>query len=67
MFDFLCFNLRNFENESKGNYANVREEKTTIVAIDIMDGHTIPFIQDARVSLMKDPFWRSKNGKSLLP
>ncbi len=67
MFDLLCFNSRNCENELEGNCASVREEKEIIATTDLMDGHTILSIQDARVSLTKDPFWRSRNGKSLLP
>jgi hypothetical protein len=55
MFDFLYLNLGNSKNESEGNCANVYEEKTTSPTIDLMDGHTIPSIQDVGASLIEDP------------
>jgi len=57
LFDFLCFNLRNFENELEGDYANVCEEKAVTIATDSMDGHTILCIQDAGVSPIDDPLY----------
>jgi hypothetical protein len=55
VFDVLYFNSRNFKNELEGDYANVREENATIVATDLMDGHTILCIQDVKVSSTEDP------------
>jgi hypothetical protein len=46
MFDFLCLNSKNFENESEGNYTSVCEKKIVIIATNLMDGYTIPSIQD---------------------
>jgi hypothetical protein len=57
MFDVLCFNSGNFKNESECDYVNVHEEKATIVAIDLMDGHTILCIQDVRAFSTEDPFY----------
>ncbi len=63
VFDFLCFNSWNSRNESEGDCASVCEEKIAIDAIDLMDGHTIPFIQDAWASLTKDPLYHSGGKK----
>jgi hypothetical protein len=54
MFNFLCFNSGNSENELEGDCISVCEEKKTIVAIDLMDGCTILCIQDVGASLMND-------------
>jgi len=45
-FNFLCLNSRNFENGLEGDYNSVREKKVAIAATNLMDGCTIPFIQD---------------------
>jgi hypothetical protein len=39
-------NSRNFENGLEGDYNSVREKKVAIAATNLMDGCTIPFIQD---------------------
>ncbi len=60
MFDFLCFNSGNFDNELEGDYTNVCEEKATTTIIDLMDGCTIPYIQDAGAFLTKEPLYLSR-------
>jgi hypothetical protein len=44
MFNFLCFNSRDSDNELEGDYFSVCEEKETTAATDLMDGRTIPCI-----------------------
>jgi hypothetical protein len=60
LFDFLCFNLGNFDNELEDDFDNVHEEKTITISIDLMDGCTIICIQDIRVSLTSDPLYHSR-------
>lgn len=45
-FNFLCLNSKNFENGLEGDYNSVREKKVATTATNLMDGCTIPFIQD---------------------
>jgi len=46
LFNFLCLNSKNCENGSKGDYTSVHEKKVAIVGTNLMDGCTIPSIQD---------------------
>jgi hypothetical protein len=50
-------NSRNSKNELKGNYANVHEKKIATPTMDLMDGHTIPSIQDMGASPIEDPLY----------
>jgi hypothetical protein len=42
----FCVLIQDSKNELGGDYTNVHEKKIAIVAINLMDGRTIPSIQD---------------------
>jgi hypothetical protein len=60
VFDFLCFNLGNSDNESEGECVSIRGGEVTIAAIDSIDGRTIPCIHDVGASPMEDPSYHSR-------
>jgi hypothetical protein len=60
VFDFLCFNSGNSRNESKDDCVGVHEDMAATTIIDLIDGCTIPCIEDVGASSMEKPLYLSR-------